>query len=403
MKSPENAIRLTPAERTVILQHVPLPNGVIARLRFAVHSEAGVEVRMSDADFDTFTRAMLMVLAETDDMALADILTGVLSRIHPIEPDSIPEEFDRSMFPPDLPDAICQEIHTMLRTGEFPTLEDAYEAVQALLEGHNDEPLAVLGGLTPDQGFRLLTRGWNQPGSVLQIQDDMTAEELAGSAYYRHAVAMLRLVEAAGGAKLTPQKNLNRQWVQQILTQIVEPEFAFLMKDTRFQKLNEQGCPPVHHLRIFLEAAKLVRVQKGKLHVTKLGRQCLDPARAGELQRRLFVAMGTQFNLAYFDGAPDYPDVQETYPFILYALGKAASEPIDKDEACNAIYLPEVAAGFETYQDFSHASFVFHSRIARPLYDFGLLRWTPGIEELDPAQRRFQVTPLFARMIHFDF
>lgn len=403
LKAPDNELTLSPVERSIILDHVPMPKGLDARLRFAVHSAEGMAVRLGDAELEVFCECMLEVLSETDDTALADILTGILSRIHPVTQADIPETFDRSMFPPEIPDAICQEIHDLLRSGEFETLEEAYAAVQELLETHNDQPQDHLLGLTPEQGYRLLARGWNESGSVVQIQNDMAPEELSGSEYYRHATIVLGLLEEAGGAKLTAKKNLNRAWVQRIVREIIEPRFAYLLEDGTFDSISEERCPPVHYLRIFLEAARLVRVDKGKLRVTKLGRDCLKPDRAGDLQARLFLAMVTKFNLAYFDGMPDYYGVQETYPFIVYALGQVAREPVTVAVVRENVYLPQVAEAFAEDEFCSHANVALHTRVLRPLLDFGILIWILEENESDsePAEDKVQVSPLFDRMIHF--
>lgn len=404
MKTQQNVLQLTTLERAAILDHVPLPPGVVARLRFAVHAGANVEVRLSEEELDAVARSMLHVLARTEDMALAEVLAGILSRVKPVLAEDIPEEYDRSDFPPEIPDEICQEIHTLLRSGAYSDLDEALEAVKHLFEGHNDEPLEVLSGLTPDQGHQLLSGGWSEPGSAIQIRGDVAPEEVAESMYCRNATTMLRLLEEGGGAGLTTKKNLNRKWVQEILQAFYAPRHDFLLEAKEFATISEQRCPPVHYVRILLELARLIRVCKGKLLVTKLGRECLDPARAGALQAHLFTAMVTKFNIAYFDGAPGYSGVQETYPFILYVLSQVAREPVPESVARAAVFLPEVAAGFAVYERFSHENLVFHTRVLQPLRDFGLVRWTPEERDvMDDTELQLQITPLFDRMIHFDF
>lgn len=407
MSTEVNILPLTHEEHTTIANHVSLPKGLSARLRFAVHTQIGVEVRLSDAELDTLTRAMLELLSETEDLLLADILTGVLSRMHPGTDEDIPEEFDRSIFPEEIPDEICQEIHTLLREGKFDTIDEAYAAVHSLLEEHNDEPLDALLGLTPAQGYRLLSSGWNEPGSAIQVRSDLTAEDLAGTWWYSHALIMLGLISEAGGAQLTQTKNLNRKWVQRLIWALAAAENAEMPDENDFANITEQRCPPVHYLRILLEMGGMVRVHKGKLVVTKLGKRCLDPAHAGELQAGMFLAMVRKFNLAYYDGAPEYEGVQGTYAYILYALGEVAREPVKDQVVSSAVYLPDVAEEFAVFEHFSHAHLVLFTRVLRPLRDFGMVSLTPvdkDDEDSSSIRQEYlvQTTPLFYRMIHFD-
>lgn len=397
-------MQLTPTERTVLVDQVPLPPGITARLRFAVRTGAHYELSFNAEEFDALMRAMVRVLDETADNALSDVIAGIFSRIKPVPTGDIPEEFDRSAFPSDLPDHVCQEIHTLLRSGRYESMEEAFEAVQQLVESHNYQPLDTLLGLTPDQVYRLLFNGWNGPESLIQIQEDMTAEELAESMYCRNAGIVLRLLEDEGGAVLTPKKNINRKWLKKMFEHLDWPRYQTDHTVGEISFTSERQCTPVHNIRILLEAARMVRVYKGKLLVSKRGRHFLDPARAGELQAELFITLATKFNLAYFDGAPDYPGVQDTYAFILYALSRVAREPVGVSIACEAAFLPDVAVDFMEFEYFSHKDFVFHTRVLRPLRDFGLIVWSPEIlDRMDEdAEQIVHTTPLFDRMIHFE-
>jgi len=374
-------------------------------LRFAVHGPNGIDVRLDDSDFEAFIHALLGVLAETDDMALADILTGILSRVRPRGPVEVPDEFDRSMFPPEIPDEVCQQIHGLLRDGEFETLDDAYAAVQALLDGHNDQALDALFGLSLDQVYRLLYSGWNEPESVLRVRTQIPASELAESCFCRNAQVFLQALEDEGGTKLTPKKNLNQKFVARMRQETTWVAYQELLNEDYFRGKNEEDAWPIHILRILLSAARLVRVLKGKLQVTKLGRHYLEPENTGELQARLLIAMCTEFNLAYLDRAPEYIGVQDTYPFILYALGKSAREPVPVMDIFKDVFLPDVAIEFEEGEYHHDGMIVLDTRVLWPLRDFGLLQVTPLRRDFrEPkAPRLVQLTPLFEKMFEFDF
>lgn len=405
MHTPAVTITITPEEREIILKHAELPKGVGARLRFAIQGDAELEVRLSEDEQLALAQALYEAIDNAPDTDTAFMISRLIGRVAPIEIPDMSGEFDRSLFPPDMPDEICHEIYERLHTGEFESLEDAFEAVEDILYKHNAAPLDAYHGLSIEMACRLVGNGWNKPGAVLQLRDDMPLEELADSRYYHNAMALMRALDEEGGARATARKNLNRSMVERMTREMHSRRIAESLTACNPKTCNETDIWPIHFVRVLLEEAKLIRLYKGKFQLTKLGRQFLDPARAGALQAHLFTTFARSVNMAYLDRAPEYLGVQETYPFILYAVRQSAGEEIAMELLAQRIYLPAVEEEFEEHEHFSDQYFVTSLRIAEPLADFGLL----SIRTVNPEARYIdqedtvRITPLFDRMIRFDF
>ena len=115
--------------------------------------------------------------------------------------------------------------------------------------------------------------------------------------------------------------------------------------------------------------------------------------------------MVSRFNLAYLDRCPEYRGVQETYPFILYALGQLAREQVSLEVVLPGVFLPSVAEVFIESEYHSDSMHVLDTRVLWPLCEFGLLTLTPERTRFrdSPSDCFVQLTPLFEKMVHFDF
>ncbi|MBX3178824.1 MAG: hypothetical protein KF886_15830 [Candidatus Hydrogenedentes bacterium] len=405
MNSPTVTITITPEERDIILNYAELPKGVAARLRFAIQGDAELEVRLSEQEQLALAQSLYSAIDSAPDSDTAFAISHLISRVAPLEIPDMSGEFDRSLFPPDMPDEICREIYERLHTGEFESLEDAFEAVEDIIYKHNAAPLDAYHGLSTEAAYHLVGNGWNEPGAIIQLRDNLPLEELAESHYYHNAMALMRALDEEGGAKATARKNLNRSMVERMTREMRGERIAESLTVCNPKNRNETDIWPIHFVRVLLEAAKLIRLYKGKFQLTKLGRQFLDPARAGALQAHLFTAFVRSINIAYLDRAPEYAGVQATYPFILFAVRQIAAEEVGMEEFAQKIFLPAVEEEFEEHEYFSDRDFVARIRVAEPLADFGLLT----IKTINPEARYFdreetvRITPLFDRMIRFDF
>ena len=114
---------------------------------------------------------------------------------------------------------------------------------------------------------------------AIRLEPALTETDLSGSAVTRNALLLLQRAVDAGGLKLTATGNLSRAVVAEMIEVIEWPD---LDKNElfRFHKvINEPDFLPVHFVRVLLEGTKLVRTNRGKLVLSRLGKRMLAPER----------------------------------------------------------------------------------------------------------------------------
>src|SRR6266702_8885557 len=136
--------------------------------------------------------------------------------------------------------------------------------------------------------------------TAIQIANDLSADEIAGSAVARNTLILLRQAIERGGLPLTATGTLSRAVVAEMRKLIEWPEYdqagAF-----RFNKvINEPDFLPLHVVRQLAQAATLVRAQRGKLVATPLGKSILSDANRGSLLAILFHLAFWHMDLGYF-------------------------------------------------------------------------------------------------------
>ena len=403
MLSESHALQITPQERDILLKHLSLPSGITARFRFALHHGGLLEVSLSESDMATVLDGLAEAMAETEDEEFILAVSDITQRNTGWDPEAALIDIQREMFPEDMPDALFEQIRGIVQDGDFTSAEEAFDAVQMLIAGHNDHPLDEFHGLSPKQLYGLLHTAWDATDTVLTLSADLTLDELQDSAMVKNAYRFLIAVAEEESIRLTARGNLNRKFLLKMTEATEWPRWdraSFLSYNSQ---PNEEDVMPVHALRIYLEIAGFIKLRKGKLTLTKAGREILNPARAGKLQAAMFAAMCGEFNLAYLDRLPDYPQVQYTYPVILYNLGRLAAQPAAIDELWRKVFLPPVYEDFFDGMEGRHAKSVLRSRVVHPLHDFGLLALTyrPSPDGRYEELATVQTTPLFHKMFCF--
>jgi LPS sulfotransferase NodH len=125
--------------------------------------------------------------------------------------------------------------------------------------------------------------------TAIRIANDLSCDEIARSPIARNTLILLRAAIAHGGLPLTATGNLTRAVVAKMCTLVAWPDYdqadAF-----RFNKvINEPDFLPLHVVRQLVQAASLVRAQRGRLAATPLGESLLSEARQGSLLAILFI------------------------------------------------------------------------------------------------------------------
>lgn len=180
------------------------------------------------------------------------------------------------------------------------------------------------------------------------------------------------------------------------------------------QAVNEQDLIPLHHLRVHLQVAGLLRRFKGTLRTTPAARDYLRPERHAALFAHLFRAWFRRLRLSYVDGAPDAPAFQQTVAFTLYRFQELAGDWRGTKELVRTCLLPIVreqlpVIRYGTGPDylggylFDEAAVPLENRFLEALVNFGLARTEQPTSTLQFDRRRWRKTPLLDRFVSFEW
>ena len=179
--------------------------------------------------------------------------------------------------------------------------------------------------------------------TAIRIANDLSADEIAGSAVARNTLILLRQAIERGGLPLTATGNLSRAVVAEMCKLIEWPDYdqadAF-----RFHKvINEPDFLPLHIVRLLAQAATLVRAQRGKLVATPLGKSMLSDARQGSLPAILFHLAFWHMDLGYFGRGLLGSWPQADIGIVLWSLSVSAGDWQTSEKLTRLCTIPEPA------------------------------------------------------------
>ena len=119
---------------------------------------------------------------------------------------------------------------------------------------------------------------------AIRLERNLAEPALSRSAVTKVARMLLgRAGDPGGGLKLTSTGNLSRAVVTEMV-KIIEWPGLDKTELLQFHKvINEPDFFPVHFVRVLLQATKLVRAQRDRLVLTRLGKKMLAPEHYGAL------------------------------------------------------------------------------------------------------------------------
>jgi hypothetical protein len=268
--------------------------------------------------------------------------------------------------------------------------------VRKWLEGV--EPAWTL--LTYDS-LRALRQEPSAAQTAIRIANDLSADEIAGSAVARNTFILLRQTIERGGLPLTTTGNLSRAVVAEMRKVIEWPGYDQADAFRLHKVINEPDFLPLHTVRLLAEAAKLVRIQRGKLVATPLGKSMLSAGRQGSLQAVLLHLALWHMDLGYFGRGLLGSWPQADVGVVLWSLSVCAADWQNSEKLTRLCTIPEPAMFSGTWD---RAPYAMMARILRPLFWFGLLEHR---SEKIPGDRFgevhfFRKAVLFDRMLTFN-
>jgi hypothetical protein len=237
--------------------------------------------------------------------------------------------------------------------------------------------------------------------TTIRIANDLSADEVSGSAVARNAQILLREAIERGGLPLTATGNLSRAVVAEMCKLIEWPDYD---QATAFQfnkVINEPDFLPLHVVRILAQAAALVRVQRGKLVATPLGRSMLSETRQGSLMAILFHIAFWRIDLGYFGRGLLGSWPQADIGIVLWSLSVSASDWKTSETLTRLCTIPRPAMLTGTCD---RSAYAMEARILRPLMWFGLLEYhcEKNSESSFATRRYYRKGALFDRLLAFD-
>ena len=237
--------------------------------------------------------------------------------------------------------------------------------------------------------------------TAIRIANDLSADEIAGSAVARNTLILLRQAIERGGLPLTATGNLSRAVVAEMCKLVEWPHYdqadAF-----RFQKvINKPDFMPLHVVRLLAQAARLVRAQRGKLVATPLGKSMVSDARQGSLTAILFHLAFWHMDLGYFGRGLLGSWPQADIGVVLWSLSVSAGDWQTGEKLTRLCTIPEPTILSGPWDRTPHA---MEARILRPLLWFGLLEYrSEKIPDIRfGARHYYRKAPLFDRLLAFD-
>jgi len=165
----------------------------------------------------------------------------------------------------------------------------AEQKIQQLMNARNNRPDPEMGGLSPNQVYRLINLPWEHPDFPIKFNKQLKLFDIKDSVFFTNPRVFLQtLLEFENEDTATAKGNLNRKFVKAVFDRLV------LKRETkadilRFNKvINEEDVMPLHVARIVCEEARLIQCRKRKFLLTSKGKELLPEEKAGKLFYELF-------------------------------------------------------------------------------------------------------------------
>jgi hypothetical protein len=236
--------------------------------------------------------------------------------------------------------------------------------------------------------------------AAIRIANDLSADEIAGSALARNTFILLRQAIERAGLSLTATGNLSRAVVAEMCQLIEWPGYDQADAFRLHKVINEPDFLPLHIVRLLAEAAQLVRTHRSKLVVTPLGKSMLSEARQGSLQAILFHLAFWHMDLGYFGRGLLGSWPQADIGIVLWSLSVSADDWQASEKLTRLCTIPEPAILSGTWD---RSAYAMEARILRPLLWFGLLEYRSEIgNSRFEARHYYRKAALFDRLLAFD-
>jgi len=249
--------------------------------------------------------------------------------------------------------------------------------------------------------LRALRKEPSAAHAAIRIANNLSVEEIAGSAVARNTLILLRHAIDRNGLALTATGNLSRAVVAEMRELMAWPNYDQADAFRLHKVINEPDFLPLYVVHQLAEAATLVRPKRGKLMATPLCQSMLSEERQGSLLAILFHLAFWHADLGDFGRGllGSWPQVDAGV--VLWSLSVCANDWQPAEKLTRLCTIPEPAMVSGTWD---RTTYAMEAKILRPLLWFGLLEHrSEKVSGSRFNERHFyRKTKLFDQLLTFD-
>jgi len=235
--------------------------------------------------------------------------------------------------------------------------------------------------------------------AAIRIANNLSVEEIAGSAVARNTLILLRQAIERNGLALTATGNLSRAVVAEMRELMAWPNYDQADAFRLHKVINEPDFLPLYVVRQLAEAATLVRSQRGKLMATPLGESMPNEERQGSLLAILFHLAFWHADLGDFGRGLLGSWPQADAGVVLWSLSVCANDWQPAEKLTRLCTIPELAMLSGTWD---RTTYAMEAKILRPLLWFGLLEHRKVSGSRFNERHFYRKTKLFDQLLTFD-
>lgn len=271
----------------------------------------------------------------------------------------------------------------------------------------NDSVKRWLNGIVPawtllePASLMSLDRPPSAPAAAIALARDLAREESALSDVVHNALILLQSAAVKPGLKLTATGNLSRNIIATMFDVFTWPGLDKKLLLDVHKVMNEPDFLPLFFVRHLLEAARLMRAEKGHLVITAAGRRALDEPGLFSLQAELFETAFWKTDLSAFTRGFLHGWPQSHAGVVLWSLSVAATDWMKPAELARLCTIPVNGI---LDQPYDRSQYALEGVMLRPLAAFGVLehRKEPIQGQSFGHENNYRKGPLFDRFLRFD-
>lgn len=297
-----------------------------------------------------------------------------------------------------------QAIFDELKSIPFESIDAANEWLSRRAAAYNDAPQADFGGLSPTQMSALLVTEWGHD-SVSQVATNLALSDVANSAWYLGARALLAHLDACGGYAEQSRGVLGDGALEAMATVV-----ANAVGDRGLHRLGLIAGPPdvddITFSEVFglLFAAGHLHKTKKRLVVRQASRRLLADDQAGALYRSLLVTYLRDLRLCeQMEAPPAFEPIEHGLPFTIFRLhGETAGKWRAPTWLWKRVLHPNTIELFRSLSQLpvEARAVPLAVLVLQPLVQLDLLE---GRVRAGAREPEFRQTPLFGRAITFNW